>query len=434
MVQYSPLFVAINTLLFAMWGATFCCTLKRRFSFPVTILCFVIQFLVWLIPPYFMENASILRAIYPLFVIVLPLFLFFRDKWYRILFVSISSLVFMYVADLVPSSIIFTTEQMRAGLALQPLPQRLIAYAICVSLDAFLLWMLVLFMNRFQNRLHSSEWALYLLFPLSQYVLLFGWLRVCLNEMTFSRAIYVLVAMLICLGADAALYVAVRGMAQRSDLKAKNELLSAQIERQKEHYAAITAQYDNIRRMRHDIAKHLYTMQALLQSGRYQEAVSYSGKVAAQSNLQENLGICENPVVDAYLFSRSQELQRHGYTVRLRIQLPDGIEISDPDLIIAFGNLLDNAAEACQSCTDKEISLTAAVNKGYLLIDTVNAFLPTQTKKRRIPELERGIGSHILTELAQKYQGSFTRRAENGQYRASLILKGAPALAQNCNL
>ncbi|MFQ9053580.1 MAG: hypothetical protein ACLR5H_10925 [Oscillospiraceae bacterium] len=27
-----------------------------------------------------------------------------------------------------------------------------------------------------------------------------------------------------------------------------------------EHYAAITAQYENIRRIRHDIANHLYTM------------------------------------------------------------------------------------------------------------------------------------------------------------------------------
>ncbi len=45
MVQYSPLFVAINTLLFAMWGGTFCCTLKRRFPFPVTILCTEYQFL-----------------------------------------------------------------------------------------------------------------------------------------------------------------------------------------------------------------------------------------------------------------------------------------------------------------------------------------------------------------------------------------------------
>ena len=75
--------------------------------------------------------------------------------------------------------------------------------------------------------------------------------------------------MLVCIAADAFLYLAVRGMAQRSALKAKNDLLSAQIDRQKEHYAALTAQYANIRRMRHDIAKHLDTMQALLQSGQY---------------------------------------------------------------------------------------------------------------------------------------------------------------------
>ena len=52
--------------------------------------------------------------------------------------------------------------------------------------------------------------------------------------------------MLVCIAADAFLYLAVRGMAQRSALKAKNDLLSAQIDRQKEHYAALTAQYANI--------------------------------------------------------------------------------------------------------------------------------------------------------------------------------------------
>ena len=222
MVQYSPLFVVINAFIFGMWATTFCCTLKRRFSMPVTILGFAIQYLIWLIPPYFMGNGSILRAVYPLFVIVLPLFFIFHDKWYRILLVSLSCLVFMYMADIVPCSIIFTAEQMREGLALQPLPQRLVAYMVCVSLDAFLLWVLVLFMNRYRNRLSGREWALYLLFPLSQYMLLFGWLRVCLSEITFPRAGYVIVAMLICMAADVALYLAVRGMAQRSELKARN--------------------------------------------------------------------------------------------------------------------------------------------------------------------------------------------------------------------
>lgn len=108
--------------------------------------------------------------------------------------------------------------------------------------------------------------------------------------------------MLVCIAADAFLYLAVRGMAQRSALKAKNDLLSAQIDRQKEHYAALTAQYANIRRMRHDIAKHLDTMQALLQSGQYQAAAAYSNEVSAQAQVQAHLGICENPIVDAYLF------------------------------------------------------------------------------------------------------------------------------------
>ncbi|MFR7743058.1 MAG: hypothetical protein ACLU3I_07045 [Acutalibacteraceae bacterium] len=120
------------------------------------------------------------------------------------------------------------------------------------------------------------------------------------------------------------MYLAVRGMAQRSALKAKNDLLSAQIDRQKEHYAALTAQYANIRRMRHDIAKHLDTMQALLQSGQYQAAAAYSNEVSAQAQVQAHLGICENPIVDAYLFSRSQELERQGFRVQLRVLLPNG--------------------------------------------------------------------------------------------------------------
>ena len=136
--------------------------------------------------------------------------------------------------------------------------------------------------------------------------------------------------MLVCIAADAFLYLAVRGMAQRSALKAKNDLLSAQIDRQKEHYAALTAQYANIRRMRHDIAKHLDTMQALLQSGQYQAAAAYSNEVSAQAQVQAHLGICENPIVDAYLFPRSQELERQGFRVQLRVLLPEATGISDP--------------------------------------------------------------------------------------------------------
>lgn len=125
--------------------------------------------------------------------------------------------------------------------------------------------------------------------------------------------------------------------------------------------------------MRHDIAKNLYTMQALLHAERYQDAAAYLSEVSAQTQVQERLGVCENPIVDAYIFSRSQELEKQGYRVQLRVRLPEAIGISNSDLIIAFANLLDNAADACHACEDKTISLTAAVNKGFLTIETENA-------------------------------------------------------------
>ena len=48
-------------------------------------------------------------------------------------------------------------------------------------------------------------------------------------------------------------------------------------------------------------------------------------------------------------------------------------EVLSLKVIIAFANLLDNAADACHACEDKTISLTAAVNKGFLTIETENA-------------------------------------------------------------
>ena len=48
-------------------------------------------------------------------------------------------------------------------------------------------------------------------------------------------------------------------------------------------------------------------------------------------------------------------------------------------------------------------------------------------RDRRIPELERGIGSHILRALAETYEGSYALTPSGGECTASLLLKGAAA-------
>ena len=106
--------------------------------------------------------------------------------------------------------------------------------------------------------------------------------------------------------------------------------------------------------------------------------------------------------------------------------------MSNTDLIVAFGNLLDNALEACAGIPDAAITLRAHMDKGYLVIQESNPVRPRQPqgkKPRRIPELERGVGFRVLSGLAEKYDGSFRHTCENDTYTVTLLLcAGVPAV------
>ena len=321
-----------------------------------------------------------------------------------------------------------TPEQLRQGLTFQPIPVQLAVYAIFLSTDGLLMFLFTLLMNRYQNRLSGREWALYLAFPASQYLLIYGWVIFLRTDFILRRVLMLLLALAICTAADALLFTAIRGMAQRSELKARNDLLARQIDRQNEHYAALTAQYENLRRIRHDISSHLYTMQLLLQEGQYDEAAAYSAEVTEACRFRSDLGACENPVVDAVLFSRTEELRAQGYTLQLQVCIPAETGIRNADMVVAFGNLLDNAAEACRDAGEKRLSLSARMDRGFLCIEVRNPAPAAPARhSRRIPELERGIGSHILRALAETYEGSYALTPSGGECTASLLLKGAAA-------
>ena len=54
-----------------------------------------------------------------------------------------------------------------------------------------------------------------------------------------------------------------------------------------------------------------------------------------------------------------------------------------------------------------------------------------KTKKRRIPYLERGLGSGILQALAEKYHGNYNGYYDDNAYHTVLVLKeGAPDIPQ----
>lgn len=174
MMRLTPLSLAANTVFYLILAVMYCRVLTRRFSWPVTLLGLTVGYLLYIIPTKFMPYADAERMLFGLVTFPLTPIVLFRNKWYQSLLCAFAGLVAMAGSDLLSVSWLLTPEQLRQGLTFQPIPVQLAVYAIFLSTDGLLMFLFTLLMNRYQNRLSGREWALYLAFPASQYLLIYG--------------------------------------------------------------------------------------------------------------------------------------------------------------------------------------------------------------------------------------------------------------------
>lgn len=74
---------------------------------------------------------------------------------------------------------------------------------------------------------------------------------------------------------------------------------------------------------------------------------------------QERAILCSNLVIDAILQYYKNLCDRQGIAFETKMELPPDLPVSDTELSILFGNLLENAWEAC--CREKQISTSLYV-------------------------------------------------------------------------
>ena len=292
------------------------------------------------------------------------------------------------------------------------------------------LMLISLIFTRSKNNLSGRQLLVFSAFPITQMVCEASLVTLMFTPPRYEYIPMQLTMSVLFLVSDILLYRTMVRTEQRVQLEVENELLERQLDAQLAHYRDLTAQYEQIRAMRHDIAHHLHAIHALLQSGNLKEASEYSEQLLPAQTYSSRLGACRNPVVDAFLYTRVQDAQAKGIPVQADVSLPVELPVSNTDLIVAFGNLLDNALEACSGIPDAQITLRAHMDKGYVVIQESNPVRPRQPqgkKPRRIPELERGVGFRVLGSLAAKYDGSFRHTSEDGVYTVTLLLSAGAA-------
>ena len=211
---------------------------------------------------------------------------------------------------------------------------------------------------------------------------------------------------------------------QNSILKQLNEQLVHEKDRMRSD--------EELRQFRHDFKNHTTVINSMLEQGDFEGAKSYFSSLTGEVGPQSMSYSTGNSVVDSLLNIRSDLARRQNTCISFDGAIPScGVE--PKDICVCFGNLLDNAIEACASLppeTERAISIKSILKNNTLYLSFANPTvsrkkvssdaLPTTTKK---DVKAHGIGLKNVSDMAKKYYGSLHLSVENGMFIAELLLK-----------
>ncbi len=419
-----------NACAIAMWAAFLWRVLDGpRFRVWVTVLLAALIGAAYMAATLLLTTVGQLRALmFPLCSLAMA-FLLFRGTPGRKLLAVAAELAGSLLMELMFTPLMIDLQS-NDDISVWADPRALIYGVTFLPVLGLGLMLISFIFTRSKNNLSGRQLLAFSAFPITQMVCEASLVTLMFTPPRYEYIPMQLIVSVLFLVSDILLYRTMVRTEQRVQLEVENQLLEKQLDAQLAHYSDLTAQYEQIRAMRHDISHHLNTINALLQEGNLKAATEYSEQLLPMQTYISRLGKCQNPVVDAFLYSRVQDAQTRGVPVRADVSLPVELPVSNTDLIVAFGNLLDNALEACSDIPDAAITLRAHMDKGYLVIqesNPVRARQPQGKKPRRIPELERGVGFRVLSGLAAKYDGSFRHACENDTYTVTLLLRAAAA-------
>ena len=189
---------------------------------------------------------------------------------------------------------------------------------------------------------------------------------------------------------------------------------------------------EEFRKSRHDFKNHVIVLNAMLEQGEYEKAKNYFSTVSEELTGRKNTFSTGNSVVDSLLNIKVVSAALQNTEILFDGAIPEhGIE--PKDMCICFGNLLDNAIEACANLpegTERKISIRAVTKNNILILSFMNPV--SSTKKLSGGELPKttkkdvkvhGIGLKNVRDTAKKYNGSLYLSIEQGQFTAELLME-----------
>lgn len=194
-------------------------------------------------------------------------------------------------------------------------------------------------------------------------------------------------------------------------------------------YEAFKQNMEQTKAQRHDLRHQLAVIRSYSIEGDNSKLTGYLDTLFAEIPDQHGVSYCENVAVNAIVSYYAVLAEKSGIKLSIKLTVPEHTQrISETNLCVIFGNLLENAMEACGRMTegDRFIRLYSRLQHKTLTITVDNSFDGTVCKQgerlRSSKRADLGIGTASVTTVAEKHGGSASFEATEAVFQASVYV------------
>lgn len=195
------------------------------------------------------------------------------------------------------------------------------------------------------------------------------------------------------------------------------------------HYVEVENMYRQTRGWRHDYRNHIQVLMSLAEMGDLEAIKRYLQDLRVDLNTVDTVFKTGNKMTDVILNSKISLAKSKNIAVTADAHVPVTLAISEIDLCIIMGNLLDNAIEACMQLPQEEryIRIYIDMKNTQLYMSVTN----TTAHKKQTKENGRfhstkgaghGYGLVRIDTIIERCQGYISRNSEDGAFTTEILL------------
>jgi len=199
-------------------------------------------------------------------------------------------------------------------------------------------------------------------------------------------------------------------------------------------YKMLEEQYDRAERLRHDLKNHIIALLGLLENKEWEKMENYLKNMEGSAAFGIREEITGNRVVDVLLYQKRNIAEEKNIVWECDVQIPGICHINEFDLCVLFGNILDNAVEACarlqsdgSDCGSQPfINIQGRMVKKCFLLEVKNSAHTEEENKtgsagKENPR-EHGIGLLNISDVVHRYNGVMNIEVQKGIFLISILI------------